>query len=106
VGDPAVPAPQYLTCALLNDTIALDAGSLGLYATPEQQARVRHVLLTHSHLDHVATLPIFLENVYEDRGDPVTVYGNAATLDALRRHFFNDTIWPDFVALSQDGHPF
>jgi ribonuclease BN (tRNA processing enzyme) len=100
------PASQYLSSAVLNDTIALDAGCLGLHGTPQQQAQIRHVLLTHSHLDHVAGLPIFLENAYEGRSEGVHIYAASQTLDCLRRHFFNDQIWPDFVALSEDQKPF
>jgi ribonuclease BN (tRNA processing enzyme) len=99
-------AAQYLSTALLNDTIALDAGCLGFVGTPDEQARVRHVLLTHSHMDHVGSLPIFLENAHDGKGDGVNVYASAATLDCLRRHFFNDQIWPDFVALSDGDQPF
>jgi ribonuclease BN (tRNA processing enzyme) len=106
VGDVPAPAPQYLSTALINDTIALDAGCLGLHGTPEQQAQIRHVLLTHSHLDHVATLPIFLENAYEGRADGVNIYAGSETLDWLRAHLFNDRIWPDFVALSPEDRPF
>jgi ribonuclease BN (tRNA processing enzyme) len=106
IGDLPTPAPQYLSCALLNDTIALDAGCLGLYGVAEQQARIRHVLLTHSHIDHVATLPIFLENAYEGGPDGVNIYASRDTLDCLRSHIFNDLTWPDFVALSQSDKPF
>jgi ribonuclease BN (tRNA processing enzyme) len=106
VGDVPAAAPQYLSTALLNDTIALDAGCLGLHGTPEQQAQVRHVLLTHSHLDHVAALPIFLENAYEGRAEGVNIYAGSETLECLRAHLFNDRIWPDFVALSQEDRPF
>jgi ribonuclease BN (tRNA processing enzyme) len=99
-------AAQYLSTALLNDTIAIDAGCLGFYGTPDEQTRVRHVLLTHSHLDHVASLPIFLENVHDGRGDGVNVYASADTFTCLRNHFFNDQVWPDFVALSGGDRPF
>ncbi len=98
--------PQYLSSALLNDTIALDAGCLGLHGTPEEQARIRHILVTHSHLDHVASLPIFLENAYEGRAEGVQIYASAQTLDCLQRHLFNNQIWPDFVALSAGDKPF
>ena len=56
---------QYLTSFLVNDTVAVDAGSLGFYGTPREQARIRHVFLTHTHIDHIASLPIFVENAYE-----------------------------------------
>ena len=45
---------QFVTSFLINDTIALDAGSLGFYATVQDQARVKHIMLSHSHLDRVA----------------------------------------------------
>jgi ribonuclease BN (tRNA processing enzyme) len=99
-------ASQYLSSALLNDTVALDAGCLGFHGTPEQQARVRNVLLTHSHLDHLASLPIFLENAYDGRAEGVNIHASSATLECLRRHFFNDEIWPDFVALSSGERSF
>jgi ribonuclease BN (tRNA processing enzyme) len=106
VGDLPVLGSQYLASALLNDTIALDAGCLGLYGAPAQQARIRHILLTHSHLDHVATLPIFLENAYEGRAEGVHIHASQATLDCLHEHLFNGRIWPDLVALSQEKRPF
>jgi ribonuclease BN (tRNA processing enzyme) len=106
VGAAPAPQPQYFSTALLNDTIAIDAGCLGQFGTPDQQAQIRHVLLTHSHLDHVAGLPIFLENAYEGRAVGVHIYASQETLDCLRDHFFNNRIWPDFVALSQEDKPF
>jgi ribonuclease BN (tRNA processing enzyme) len=97
---------QYLTSFLLNRAVAIDAGSLGLYRSPQAQAHVQHVFLTHSHIDHVASLPIFLDNVYQGTGECVTVYGNAAVLDCLRRDLFNDRIWPDLLRLSTQRPPY
>jgi ribonuclease BN (tRNA processing enzyme) len=94
---------QYLTTLLVNDAVAFDAGSLGLFGTPAEQARVRHVFLTHSHMDHVASLPIFLENVSDDSDDCPTVYATAPVLDVLRTDVLNDRLFPDFVRLSLDG---
>jgi cAMP phosphodiesterase len=97
---------QYLTSFLVNDTVAIDAGSLGLYGTPNEQARVKHVFLSHTHIDHVASLPLFLENVYEAKADCVTVYGSDFVLDCLQRDVFNNRIWPDFIGLSAREAPF
>ncbi len=93
---------QYLITYLINDVVAIDAGSLGLYGTPQEQARVKHVLLSHTHADHTASLPVFLENAYESRADCVTIHAGLDVLDALQRDTFNDRSWPDFFALS-DG---
>ena len=95
---------QYASTYLINDTVAIDAGCLGFYGTSLDQARVRHVFLTHSHSDHIAGLPMFLENVY-GLVCPV-IHGEAVTLDAIQRHVFNDVVWPDFVALSRSVAPF
>jgi ribonuclease BN (tRNA processing enzyme) len=97
---------QFLTSVLVNDSVVLDAGCIGLYRSPQEQARVRHVLLSHTHMDHLASLPIFVENAYDGRGEGVTIYGSRAVLEACHRDVFNDRVWPDFVALSQGEHPF
>ncbi len=91
---------QFLTSYLVNDTVAVDAGPLGLYRSAQEQARIRHVFLTHTHLDHLASLPTFIENVYEAGPDCVTVHGSADVLDCLRQDLFNGRVWPDFVSLS------
>jgi cAMP phosphodiesterase len=97
---------QFLSSYLVNDAVALDAGCLGLYRDPQEQARVKHVFLSHAHIDHLAALPVFMENAYEAGGDCVTVYGSAAVLDALQRDVFNGRIWPDMIALSRTEGPF
>lgn len=97
---------QYLSSTLINDVIAIDAGCLGFYRTPAHQAGIRHVLLSHAHLDHVASLPMFLENVYGIQDECVTIHGSTATLETLQRDMFNDRLWPDFIALSKEGRAF
>jgi ribonuclease BN (tRNA processing enzyme) len=92
---------QYLISYLINDRIAIDAGSLGLYGTPQRQAAIKHVLISHTHIDHTATLPIFIENAYEADAKCVTIHGGDEVLQSLRRDIFNNRTWPDFVALSE-----
>ena len=99
-------ANQFLTTFLVNDSIAIDAGSLGLLGSTEAQARVKHVFLTHTHIDHIASLPIFVENVFEVGADCPTIYGSPAVLDCLQRDFFNNRVWPDFIAMSMPESPF
>jgi ribonuclease BN (tRNA processing enzyme) len=97
---------QYVSSYLINGTIAIDAGCLGLHGTPHEQEKIRHVFLTHSHLDHTASLPIFIENAWTPTGECSQIYGSSETLDAVQRHIFNDVMWPDFVFLSKKMHPF
>ncbi len=97
---------QYLTSYVINDRLAVDAGSLGFHRTPEEQARVRDVLVSHTHIDHLASLPPFVENVYRVHPEVVTIYGNEAVLDCLRRDVFNNRLWPDMINLAPGGKPF
>jgi ribonuclease BN (tRNA processing enzyme) len=94
---------QYLTTFLIGDSVAIDAGSLGFFGSPADQARIRHVFLTHTHLDHIASLPIFLENVSDDSTRCPTIHGLPEVLDVVCRDVLNDRLFPDFVRLSRDG---
>jgi len=97
---------QYLSGLVVNGRVAIDAGCLGLSAPVERQRAIEHVVISHSHIDHIATLPIFLDNVYTQTDDCVSVHGSEHTIQCLRRHLFNDEVWPDFVRLSSVTHPF
>jgi ribonuclease BN (tRNA processing enzyme) len=94
---------QYLTTFLIGDAVAIDAGSLGFYGAPAEQNRIRHVFLTHTHLDHIASLPIFLENVSDDGTACPTIHAPPEVLDVVCRDVLNDRLFPDFVRLSKDG---
>src|SRR5262249_2502925 len=59
-------------------------------------SRVRDVVVTHSHSDHTAMLPIFIAEAYTSLTSPVVIHGTAEVISDLRNHIFNDHIWPDF----------
>jgi len=94
-----------LTGFLVNRSVALDAGSLTLALTIPEQVAIRHIFLTHSHLDHMCTLPFYTKNVFGHVDTPVEIHALPETLDALRRHLFNDEIWPDFSVIPSPDAP-
>jgi cAMP phosphodiesterase len=96
---------RFLSCFLLNDEIALDAGGLTGPLTLEEQLRVRHVIVTHTHLDHNCGLPFFLDNVFAKLSQPILVYGTSVVVESLRNHMFNDELWPDFTKLPNESAP-
>lgn len=104
VEDPA--RRQYVSSYLINGTVAIDVGCLGFYGTPQQQEAIRHVFLTHSHIDHTASLPIFVENAWTPAESCPRIYGIPETLDCVEKHIFNNLIWPDFIELSRNMPPF
>lgn len=97
---------QHLTTFLINDTIAIDAGSLGLLDPVADQFRVKQVFLSHSHLDHVATLAMFLDNVYQPGDVCPRIYASSVVGDALQNDLFNDRLWPDLARISGNDSPF
>jgi len=101
-----ISATAHTTSLLIGDQILIDAGTGANGLSLEAMRRIDHVFLTHSHLDHVATLPLLLDSVSSWRDRPVTVYGQEVTLKALRDHIFNNVIWPDFSRIPSAQKPF
>jgi ribonuclease BN (tRNA processing enzyme) len=99
-------AMQFSMSLLINDELALDAGTLGFLWPLERQRRVQHIFLSHSHADHLASLPMFLDNIYEPTEECPQVHASSETLECLRKHIFNDVFWPDFIRLSDEEKPF
>lgn len=104
-----VPSAQPLTTFIVQGAggagpLAIDAGSIGLVGEAEEMAQIREVILTHAHIDHIATLPMWIEALLSEDRAPVAVHGTEATIGHLRKHFFNGIIFPDFEQLTeQDG---
>lgn len=98
----SAPGAQ-LSCYLLDGVLAVDAGALTTALDFAAQRRVEDVLLTHGHLDHVWTLPLFLANRFGGKPARCRLHASSYTLETVRRHLFNDRIWPDFTdAMHQD----
>jgi ribonuclease BN (tRNA processing enzyme) len=93
------------TCFLVDDSLALDAGALTSTLTLSQLARIDHVLLTHSHFDHVKDLPMLSDVLVGRRDSPVVIYSNEACIDTLEKHLFNDVLWPDFTRIPSQKNP-
>lgn len=88
-----------MTCLLINDRVALDAGSLSQSLSIEDQVKVHSIVLTHSHMDHTSSLPFFIENVYGKSNGAIRIYSSPATVYAIRKYLFNNATWPDFTRL-------
>lgn len=90
---------------ILDQDVVIDAGTGVGDLSVSELALIDHVFLTHSHLDHVASLPFLLDTVSWFRDRPVTLYATRATLDALREHLFNWKLWPDFSVIPSAERP-
>ncbi len=80
---------------LINQEIAIDAGGLTSSLSIEQQTRLKVILLTHPHYDHIKDIPLLALNLFR-QGQSIDVYGSADTCNAIIIHFLNGSIYPDF----------
>jgi len=98
--------PKHRTCTfLLDERLAIDAGSLTSGLDLSVQYKLEAVLVSHSHLDHVRDLATIADNRVQHGCPPLEIVGTKPTLDVLRTHFFNDLLWPNFAAIPSKKEP-
>jgi len=93
------------TSMLLDDDVLLDAGTGVGDLSLQQLARIDHIFLTHSHLDHVTSIPFLLDTVGFRREQPILLHAIPETLDILGEHLFNWKLWPDFRRIPDAKSP-
>jgi ribonuclease BN (tRNA processing enzyme) len=91
---------------LLDEDVLIDAGTGVADLSLSALARIDHIFLTHSHLDHICSIPFLVDTAGQMRAQPLTIHATRATLDALRVHIFNNCIWPDFATLPSPDAPY
>jgi ribonuclease BN (tRNA processing enzyme) len=96
---------QRLTCYLIDDRVTVDAGSIALSLTDAQRTTVRDVIVTHPHMDHIASLPIYIDDLFGELEEPIRIYATEEVIDALERDIFNWTVYPRFSELSNAKGP-
>ena len=103
----SIAAGSRTTSFLLDDDVLIDAGTGVGDLTLDELARIDHILISHSHLDHVLSIGLLADSVARRRVDApaIIVHALPATLEALRTHIFNGVIWPDFTRLPSAEKP-
>lgn len=97
--------PKHRTSSfLVGDSLAVDAGAITSGLSLREQERIQSVLVSHPHMDHIRDLATLADNRCQQGGSTLDIVGIPATIEALRKHFFNDVIWPDFTKIdAKDG---
>lgn len=97
------------TSFLLDDNVLIDAGTGVGDLSLEEMDRIDHVVLTHTHLDHIACLPLLIDAVASPRiarnAPPLHIHALPESLHALQSHIFNHHIWPDFSRIPSAQAP-
>ncbi|HEX3142210.1 MAG TPA: 3',5'-cyclic-nucleotide phosphodiesterase, partial [Rhizobacter sp.] len=105
----AIAEGSRTTSFLVDHDVLVDAGT-GVGDLPlEALAQIDHILISHSHLDHVLAIGLLADSVMRLRAaqgrGPIRVHALPETLEALRTHIFNGVIWPDFTRLPSADKP-
>jgi len=96
---------QRLTCFLIDDRVTVDAGSIAMALTDGQRNSVRDIIVTHPHMDHIASLPIFVDDLFAQLEEPVRIYATEEVIGLLERDVFNDIVYPRFSELENSNGP-
>ena len=104
-GDGQATGDQRLTCYLIDDCVAVDAGSVAIALSDAQRQQVRDIIVTHPHMDHIASLPIFIDDLFASLKEPVRVHATQEVIDSLERDVFNWNVYPRFSELRNAHGP-
>jgi 3',5'-cyclic-nucleotide phosphodiesterase len=98
--------PKHRTSSfLIDDVLGVDAGAITGTLSLEEQRRIRAIVVSHAHMDHVRDLATIADNRCQQGGPPLEIAGTPATLRSLKKHFFNDHLWPDFSRIETKTGP-
>jgi ribonuclease BN (tRNA processing enzyme) len=81
---------------LIDGVLAIDAGALTSSLSHTEQQRLRAVLLTHQHYDHIRDIPVLGMNFYLHE-NTLEICGSKTTYEVLTTHLMDDVIYPDFI---------
>lgn len=93
---------QHMLTLVIDDRVTIDAGSLAFACSDAQRENIRDIVLTHTHLDHIAGLPMFIDDLFAKLTEPIRIHATRVMIDILEKHIFNWSIYPSFSELSND----
>ncbi len=91
------------TSFLINKSLLLDAGSVTSVLSLEEQLQITHILITHSHLDHIKDILFLADNIIERKHHPICIASLPAIIEKIKVHILNNSIWPDFTVIPERG---
>ncbi len=85
---------------LLDDEIIFDAGSITSALSLKAQLRIKHIFITHAHLDHIRSIPFLADNIVLGKKDQkIRIYSISPVVTTIRKHLFKSSMWPDFTLI-------
>lgn len=106
VGGHGGVAPGYrATSYLIDGKLLIDAGSVASGLLIDEQVLIDNILISHAHMDHICELAYLSDNCFGLKGKPFEVYSSKIVREAIKKHFMNDMIWPDFSKIPNTKNP-
>lgn len=93
------------TCFLIDDRITIDAGAVCRSLTLDEQVKIDHMLISHSHMDHVKDLALMADQIIGRRAESVHLHCGPETAETLQTSYFNNYLWPDFTRIPTPANP-
>ena len=83
-----------LVSLLIDDVLAVDTGSLTSELSFSEQEKIKAILLSHGHYDHIRGVPAF---AFNNACRTTKVFGTQQTLKILSSHLVDGVIYPKFT---------
>lgn len=104
-GQGGVTPTTRATSYLIDGVLLVDAGSVASGISLEEQKAIDHILISHSHLDHISDLAFLADNCFGLKDLPFDIYCHQQVRENIMKHLLNDHIWPDFTKLPNSQNP-
>ena len=87
------------TSYLINDSLLIDAGAVTEFLNDDQLRKIRHILITHSHLDHIKDLVFIVDELVMMGEFNIDLISVKQILSIISDDLFNNRLWPDFTVI-------
>jgi len=88
------------TSFLLDGKLLFDTGSLTNVLDIKEQFKIKHIFITHSHLDHIMGIPFLAENlIFRKKKYSVNILSISYVVKAISKSLLDGSIWPDFTVI-------
>lgn len=104
-GDGGIAPGLRTTSFLINDRILIDAGASATALSISRQESIDYVIISHPHIDHIKDLPFMVDNIFGAREKPMCIVSIPPVIAHLKKHLFNDILWPDFSRIPTKKNP-